>query len=266
MPSAIWKYLPLLLLVFLSAVPARAEDYTSDSFILRDPVITVSGGDSEIADYELISSDGQSVIGESTSSSFTYRAGFLYYPIATTPVLSASAGDGSVTLTWSASVATLANITNYQVGVATVSGGPYTFTSAGDVLTYTQSGLTNGVTYYFKIKADAGTLTLARSSEVSATPSGSADSGAGSATSGSEKTRIPGLAFLTKALDRLRGCPARADLNEDCRVNLTDFSVAAYWWERPMDDDFRSAEREKLNDDGRVTLEDFSVIAYYWTG
>ncbi len=61
-------------------------------------------------------------------------------------------------------------------------------------------------------------------------------------------------------------CPPKADLNDDCRVNLVDFSIAAYWYKRPLGADFAVKEKEKLNGDGKVDLVDFSIMAFYWTG
>jgi hypothetical protein len=55
--------------------------------------------------------------------------------------------------------------------------------------------------------------------------------------------------------------PAKGDLNNDKRVNLVDFSVAAYWYKRPSPP--ASAD---LNGDGKVDLIDFSIMAFYWTG
>ena len=60
-------------------------------------------------------------------------------------------------------------------------------------------------------------------------------------------------------------CP-KADLNADCRVNITDFSIAAYWYKRTLSTSFKLIEAEKLNGNGKVDLVDFSIIAYYWTG
>ncbi len=61
-------------------------------------------------------------------------------------------------------------------------------------------------------------------------------------------------------------CSEKADLNDDCKVNLVDFSIAAYWYKRPLSEAFKKMEQEKLNNDGKVDLVDFSVMAYYWTG
>lgn len=61
-------------------------------------------------------------------------------------------------------------------------------------------------------------------------------------------------------------CPAKADLNNDCRVNLVDFSIAAYWYKRTISAEFAAKEKERLNGDGKVDLIDFSIMAFYWTG
>ncbi|MDD5071466.1 MAG: hypothetical protein PHQ42_01890 [Patescibacteria group bacterium] len=58
----------------------------------------------------------------------------------------------------------------------------------------------------------------------------------------------------------------KADLNCDGRVNLVDFSIAAYWYKRPISDAFKEIEKERLNGDGKIDLVDFSIMAYYWTG
>ncbi len=61
-------------------------------------------------------------------------------------------------------------------------------------------------------------------------------------------------------------CPAKGDLNDDCQVNLVDFSIAAYWYKRPLSASFLASEKTKLNNDGRLNLTDFSIMAYYWSG
>lgn len=62
------------------------------------------------------------------------------------------------------------------------------------------------------------------------------------------------------------GCPQKADLNDDCRVNIVDFSIAAYWYGRELSNSFLLNEEIELNGDGLVDLRDFSIIAFYWTG
>ena len=53
----------------------------------------------------------------------------------------------------------------------------------------------------------------------------------------------------------------KGDMNNDRRVNLVDFSVAAYWYKRPS-----PPATADLNNDGKVDLVDFSIMAFYWTG
>lgn len=53
----------------------------------------------------------------------------------------------------------------------------------------------------------------------------------------------------------------RGDINCDDRVNLVDFSIAAYWYKRS-----NPPAKVDLNNDGQVTLVDFSILAYNWTG
>ncbi|NMB92185.1 MAG: DUF4215 domain-containing protein [Parcubacteria group bacterium] len=59
---------------------------------------------------------------------------------------------------------------------------------------------------------------------------------------------------------------SKADLNCDGRVNLVDFSIAAYWYKRALSIDFKTIEAERLNGDAKIDLVDFSIMAYYWTG
>jgi len=75
----------------------QADDYSSASFIVRDPVITIEGGKSSSASFEYISSSGQVVTGENTSTTFISRAGFLYFPdpsSSSTPTPGSGGGSG----------------------------------------------------------------------------------------------------------------------------------------------------------------------------
>ena len=53
----------------------------------------------------------------------------------------------------------------------------------------------------------------------------------------------------------------KGEVNNDGRVNLIDFSIAAYWYNRTS-----PPAKVDLNGDGKVNLIDFSIMAYYWTG
>ena len=59
---------------------------------------------------------------------------------------------------------------------------------------------------------------------------------------------------------------SKGDVNSDGKVNLVDFSIAAYWYKRPLSEAFKKIEEERLNGDGKLDLTDLSIIAYYWTG
>ncbi len=71
--------------LFWGPFGVSGEEYTSTNFTVRDPVITIEGGRSTSASFEYFSSTGQTVIGESTSTNFTVRSGFLYFPEETPP-------------------------------------------------------------------------------------------------------------------------------------------------------------------------------------
>jgi len=58
------------------------------------------------------------------------------------------------------------------------------------------------------------------------------------------------------------GVLAKGDLNSDGKVNLVDFSIAAYWYGRVF---LPAAKASDLNSDGKVDLADFSIMAYYWS-
>src|SRR4030095_6550930 len=78
----------------------------------------------------------------------------------------ATPGNGQVSLAWIAS----SGATSYRVKRAMVSGGPYTTIASPTTTSYTNTGLTNGTTYYFVVSAVNSSGESANSSQVSATP------------------------------------------------------------------------------------------------
>lgn len=54
----------------------------------------------------------------------------------------------------------------------------------------------------------------------------------------------------------------KGDINCDGHVDLIDYSILAYWYQRAG----TLPERVDVSGDGTVTLTDFSIVAYYWTG
>lgn len=429
------KAIVTLLLFFVCiffATKSFAENLTSTNFQVENPTFMLEGGQSSSASFQYLSNTGEFSIGDPISTSFKNNLGFLYFPIATSPVVSATAGNSQVSLSWTATTGTLANVSSYQVGISTTLGGVYTYTSVGNVLNSIRTGLTNGTTYYFKIKSFASGILLSESSAVSATPvapsgggggGGESSSGTGSvkfsgraypnqtvvllkdaqvvtstvagsdanfsislsnissgnyifsvysedakgnrsslltfpvSVTGSATSNIGGIfiaptiavdksevkrgeniaifgqsipsaevtisvhsneeifnktssdrngAYLynfdtsiiemgdhvTKSKSAKDGqissfgkavgfivgdktvtienqntkCPVKADLNSDCKVNLVDYSIAAYWYKRSLNQSTITLEKAKLNGDGKIDLIDFSIIAYYWTG
>lgn len=431
------KHQTLFLILFcLVSFSVAQADFSSTNFTLENPINIIEGGQSSSTSFQYLSSTGQTVGGQSTSTSFAQNAGLLYFPTATSPVIQATAGNAQVSLSWTAAVPTFANITSYEVGTSTVSGGPFTYESVGAVLTFNKTALSNGTQYFFKVRSFAAGILLSESVEATATPTAPVVGGGGggggggitpiSATSvvfsgkaypksivtilkdaqivttvaaGTDAnfqtsvsslsagnyifsvysedkdgrrsglltfpvsltegatTNITGIflaptiatdktevkkgdniaifgqsapsadivitvnseeEFFAKTISDKDGiylnyfdttflemgshstkskasignqlvstfsplvnfkvgtknvfasavekCPAKGDLNNDCRVNLIDFSIAAFWYKKTLNTATITLEKAKLNGDGKINLVDFSIMAYYWTG
>ena len=80
--------------------------------------------------------------------------------------LSATAGNGQVSLAWNAS----SGATSYNVKRSTVSGGPYTLIAGVTTTSFTNTGLTNGTTFFYVVSAVNSAGESANSAQVSATP------------------------------------------------------------------------------------------------
>ncbi|PWW07156.1 processive endocellulase [Paenibacillus cellulosilyticus] len=81
--------------------------------------------------------------------------------------LTATAGSAQAVLSWTASV----GATSYNVKRAATSGGPYTTAATGVTGTsYTNTGLTNGTTYYYVVSAVNSAGESANSAQASVTP------------------------------------------------------------------------------------------------
>ena len=92
--------------------------------------------------------------------------------------LSATAGNGSVSLDWNDNGE--GDLAGYRVYRSTSSGGGYSEVSVGlvGVSAYVDGGVSNGTTYYYVVAAeDSSTNLSATSSEASATPSGGGGGG-----------------------------------------------------------------------------------------
>src|SRR5438034_1095934 len=86
--------------------------------------------------------------------------------------LAATGGNAQVTLTWQAPASDGGSpITNYRIYRGTSSNGETLLATIGNVLTYTDTSVTNGVTYYYQVSAVNAAGEGPRSNEASATPS-----------------------------------------------------------------------------------------------
>src|SRR5205823_1097769 len=101
--------------------------------------------------------------------SWTYSTGSTTNPPGAPTNLTATAGNGQVGLSWSAS----SGATSYNVKRSTTSGGPYTSIASPTTTSYTDTGVTNGTTYYYVVSAVNTAGESANSSQVSATPKAS---------------------------------------------------------------------------------------------
>ncbi len=121
--------------IFFSTI--YASDLTSTNFIVRDPVVGTGGGYGSSASFQAFEAGHTSLSDIGSSASFIGHYGFLYFPFVDSAVLTAVANGSTAELDWTASVAGQGwSVSGYKTGKATVSGGPYTYTSVGNVLTY----------------------------------------------------------------------------------------------------------------------------------
>jgi fibronectin type 3 domain-containing protein len=107
--------------------------------------------------------------GESGNSNQANATPQLAVPPAPTG-LTASAGNAQVSLSWNAS----SGATSYNVKRSTTSGGPYTTIATGVTSTsFTNTGLTNGTTFFFVVSAVNSAGESGNSNQASATPQAS---------------------------------------------------------------------------------------------
>ena len=126
--------------------------------------------------------------------------------------LGATAGPGQVGLSWTAPSSNGGSpITGYEIWRGTTSGGEALVTTVGNQTTFTNTGLTNGTTYYYKVAAVNAVATGALSGEASATPITTPGAPTGlSATRGNAQVEpVMDATFVERRLggDRLQGVP-----------------------------------------------------------
>jgi hypothetical protein len=223
------KLFVIIGLLILPVFCLNAADLTSANFKIKES----SSGSGNLNDMSSASFSLQGIlsqfsIGSSTASTFKLNSGFLYFPKVTSPLLTASAGNAQVTLSWTASLGFLGvNINGYKIGQSETAGGPYSFTSVGNVTGAVRSTLTNGKTYYFIVKAqDAFGEDVASSGEVASKPVASSGGGGGGGGGGSaepvskSKITLKGLAYPFAKIVIMKDASAGIDVTADANGNF----------------------------------------------
>ena len=109
---------------------------------------------------------GNVLVSDMKSGTFVFRVDPVAVPQAVA-TLSATPGDSQVDLSWAAA----SGATGYRVGRATTSGGPFSDVATNVVGTsYSDTGLSNGTTYYYVVGGTNAEGEGGSSNEASATP------------------------------------------------------------------------------------------------
>lgn len=129
------------------------------------------------AGYSQYSSTGLSARNDLTNSTnqWTITDGGLANASSIPLNVQISSGDSFVTLTWSAPTTNGSHaIVGYNIYRSTISGSGYSFigTTNSVTFTFTDSSVTDGITYYYVVQASNYFISSPNSAEVSATPAG----------------------------------------------------------------------------------------------
>lgn len=117
-------------------------------------------------------------------------------PAAPPTNLTATAGNAQVSLSWTGST----GVTSYNVKRSTTSGGPYSNVATGVTSTsFTDTGLTNGTTYFYLVSAVNSNGESGNSNQASATPMAPAQADFTISASPSSQTSPPAAARRTRS-------------------------------------------------------------------
>lgn len=198
---------------FVSPLRILATDYSSSSFKIKDPVIGSGAATFSSSSFGSNATFNQSAIGKSTSTNFQLLGGFQYYFKANPNTLTATAGTGQVSLSWTVPQTFLGiTVSGYELGVGT-SSGSYTYESVGNVTSFVKTGLTGGTQYFFKIRVlSPGSQFLVFSNEANSTPTAASGGGGGGggggaaapAPTGSASVFLSGRAYPSRVVTVLK--------------------------------------------------------------
>ena len=137
---------------------------------------------------------GPNAGGESANSSETSATTVTSAPLTPTG-LTATPGNGQVALAWNAS----SGATSYRLKRATTSGGPYTLVASPTSTSLTDTGLTNGTTYFYVVSAVNSGGESPDSPQVSARPQATAPAAPTRLSASSNRPRFIALTWTQSA-------------------------------------------------------------------
>jgi fibronectin type 3 domain-containing protein len=108
--------------------------------------------------------------GGTSFTAFLGGLGFQAPALPSVTSLSGTLGNTQNVLNWPAATGNGASITNYKIYRGATAGSETLLTTIGNVLTYTDTGLTNGTTYYYKVSAVNSVGEGPLSNEINLTP------------------------------------------------------------------------------------------------
>ena len=178
----------------------------------------------------------------------------------------AGVGDARVVLSWNAS----AGATSYNLYRATTPGGTGAtpFRRGITATTFVDSGLTNGLPYYYKLAAVNAVDESGRSAEVSAVPGGPAATPLGTTTrtAGSTPTAAPTPSLATPtALGATATAAATPTPAPACAASSTLRQIGPngdYFRHIASDNSIRNSDRQRIRNTGPLTI--CAAAAYFW--
>ncbi len=148
-----------------------ATEFSSTNFTVQDPTIDAVVGESSSTNFSVQGTIPFISPIPGASTNFTINT----YGV-TLPVLSATAATHQVSLSWTAVIGVSGP--TYEVGTATISGGPYDYKPSQTDRTATLTSLQANTLYYFIIRVtDDSNSIVGFSNQVSATPESSSIGG-----------------------------------------------------------------------------------------